>query len=357
MRLFQHRIVTFFGRLDVRTVIDQVDHFVLVSLHSPGKLVDLCLNRIQLFSLAVPFRLVLSHHIIRTGLLLGKAFFFLFFFGNIRGQAVHTLLKMFNITLRRPDLLVHNVDLAFQSCTDRPGTAYRISGFFDLFFELCQRAFHLLVLGTASFQFRLLLCQIVRGDLQLFFRLGQYSCLASVFLQEIIDIQTFQFFFFLQIFMRLFGLFLQRSHLTLQLGQNIIDTYQVCLLAFQLFRCGILTLFKFYDTCRFIKQFTALFRFARKDLVDLSLSDNGISFLTDTGIIKQFIDIFQSAYTAIHQVFALTGTIDLSGYRHLITIDLKGTVCVIQRDRHVSKALRFAQFRTRKNDILHGCPT
>ena len=63
-------------------------------------------------------------------------------------------------------------------------------------------------------------------------------------------------------------------------------------------RC-ILTAFKFYNTSRFIKKLSSFLRLSTQNLVNLTLTDNGIAFLSNTSIIKKLIDVLKTAERSI----------------------------------------------------------
>ena len=121
----------------------------------------------------------------------------------------------------------------------------------------------------------------------------------STLCQIHVHIQNLQFFFFLQINSGCLGLALQRSQLSGKFRQNIRHTNQVLLFFIQFLQRGSFSSLKFNDTGSLVKKFSSLFRLSTQDLIDLSLSDDGISFFTDTGVIEKFIDIFQTAAGSI----------------------------------------------------------
>ena len=94
-----------------------------------------------------------------------------------------------------------------------------------------------------------------------------------------------------QITLGLFGLFPQRLHLHLQLGNFIVDADQIVLGALQLALRLLLTVAELGDTGGFFKDLTALAALGRKDLVDLALTDDGITLPAQAGVHKQLRDI------------------------------------------------------------------
>ena len=115
-------------------------------------------------------------------------------------------------------------------------------------------------------------------------------------------------------------------------------------------------MFVFHNTGRLIKKGSPVLRLVGQDPVDLALSDDRIAFFSDAGVIKEFIDIPQSADSAVEQVFALTAAIDPAGNSDLAVIDRQGSVRVVQSDGNISKAKRPARLRPREDDVLHGRP-
>ena len=126
------------------------------------------------------------------------------------------------------------------------------------------------------------------------------------------------------------------------------------LLAFQFLYGSCFSSLKLDDTCRLVKKFPALLGLTAQDLVDLALSDDGIAFLADAGIVKQFIHVFQTAGTVVDHIFAFPGTVKPPCHGHFLKINGKLTVSVIQCDRHIGIAQRLPHLRTGKNNVLHG---
>ncbi len=177
---------------------------------------------------------------------------------------------------------------------------------------------------------------------------------SGILQEEYIHIQILQFFPPAQIRPGRLGLALQRTQLFFQLRQNVVDTYQVLLLVFQLCLSGRLPALEFHDSRRFVKKFSALLRFAAQDFVDLSLPDDGVALLTDTGIIEQFIYILQTAGTSVNQIFTFSGTVNTPCHRHLIKVNGKLMVRIVQCDGHIGVTQWLSVLCTRENDILHA---
>ena len=126
---------------------------------------------------------------------------------------------------------------------------------------------------------------------------------------------------------------------------------------FQFFDCCGFALFKLNNADRLVKKFTAFLRLATQDPLDLSLTNDGITFLTDTGIIEKFIDIFQTARRTVEQIFTLTRTVDTSGDRHFLIINRKQMIRVVHRDRYISITERLTVLCSCKDNVLHARTT
>ena len=125
-------------------------------------------------------------------------------------------------------------------------------------------------------------------------------------------------------------------------------------LIFQLFLSGVFSAFELDNPGRFIKQFPLFLRLPAEDLVNLSLPDNGIPFLADTRIIKQFIYVLQTANASVDGIFAFTGAVYPSGHRYLIIVNGELMVPIVQRYGHIGIAERLSGLCPGKNNVLHG---
>ena len=111
-----------------------------------------------------------------------------------------------------------------------------------------------------------------------------------------------------------------------------------------------------YDTRRLIKKRAPVLGLVGEDPVDLSLSDNGVTLLADSGIIKKFIHVAQAADCPVEEIFTLTAPVNTAGDSHLPVIDGERAVSIIQRYGNISKAKRPARLCPREDDILHRRP-
>ena len=190
------------------------------------------------------------------------------------------------------DLFLQDIDLSLQSPPGQSGIRGDTPGLFDLRLQCFQFLLNPAVFVLDVFIGFTGLGQFSPGNPVFLFHAFQLLPQSCVFQQKNIDIQVLQFLPLAQINSGSLGLTLQGAGLFLQFRQNIVHTHQILFLILQLCLCRSLPALELHDTCGLVKQFPALFRFPAQDLVDLSLTDNGVTFLADTCVIEQFIYIF-----------------------------------------------------------------
>ena len=156
-----------------------------------------------------------------------------------------------------------------------------------------------------------------------------------------------------EIFLGLPGLLLQRTDLTGYLTENVVDADKIRLLILEFFQGGCFSSLKFYNAGRFVKELSPFVRLAAQDLLHLSLSDNGISFFSDSCVIEKFVDVAESAVPSVELIFALAGAVKLSHDRHFVRVKIELPVGVIQRDGDHGESDRFPVFGSRENNVLH----
>ena len=158
---------------------------------------------------------------------------------------------------------------------------------------------------------------------------------------------------FSEIFLGLSGLLLQRSDLTGDLTEDVVDADKIRLLILELFQGGCFSPLEFHDACRFIEELSAFLRFAAEDLLDLSLSDNGIAFFSDSRVIEKLVDVAEPAAPSVELILAFAGAIKLSHDRHFVRVKIELPVGVIQRDGDHGESDRLPVFRSGENNVLH----
>ena len=112
----------------------------------------------------------------------------------------------------------------------------------------------------------------------------------------------------------------------------------------------------FNDTRCLVKKRPSILGLIRQNPVDLSLSDDRIAFFSDSCVIKEFVNIAQTAHCPVQKILALAAPIDPAGNRHFPIIDGESPVGVVQSDRNISKAKRPARLGPREDNILHRRP-
>ena len=201
--------------------------------------------------------------------------------------------------------------------------------------------------------FRNAVCQLFSGSGFILLQFFQLGCNTFCITAECRSLRLFQVFLQSQIFLRLFTLFCQRAHLHFQFTDDIIHTEQILLFLFQLMNSFVLSGFIFYDTCRFLKNTTAVIAFCTQNFIDTPLPDDGIPLTANARIHEQFLNILQTAGSTVDAVFALAGAEHPSGHLHLTVFQRQFAVLIIDQDRNLRKAQRLSVLRTGKDDIFH----
>ena len=112
---------------------------------------------------------------------------------------------------------------------------------------------------------------------------------------------------------------------------------------------------EFRDTRGVLKDRAALVALSRNYLGDTSLTDYRITVAADTGVHKEFVNIFKTHGTAVYEVFAVAGTIVAARDRHFVVRAVKTVIFVgvVKRDRHLGKAHLTAALGTDEDNVLH----
>ena len=156
-----------------------------------------------------------------------------------------------------------------------------------------------------------------------------------------------------QILLGLFRLHTQRLQLQLQLGDLIADTGQVFFRMHQLPLGFFLAVTVLGDTCRLLKDLTAVGTLQRQNFVNTTLTDIGIAFSAQTGIHKHFVDITQTGRLAVDIILAVTAAVVPAGDHHFVCIVRKGSVCIVQSQCGFSKANSRPFLGAAKDHIFH----
>ena len=108
-----------------------------------------------------------------------------------------------------------------------------------------------------------------------------------------------------------------------------------------------------HDAGRLVEQLPSFVRSSIQDLLDLTLPDQRIALLSDSGIEKKLLHIPHPHFGSVDQILTLAGAVQPSGNRDLIILNRKKMVRIVKCNRDVGIAHRFSGLRPRKDDVLH----
>ena len=97
-----------------------------------------------------------------------------------------------------------------------------------------------------------------------------------------------------------------------------------------------------------------VFAAGRHNAVNLTLSNHRIAVAAKTGIKKKLGDIAQTHGRLIELIFALAGSVVTTGNRHLVAVESKPSVSVVDGERNLGKALRLSVRCAVKNQPFHA---
>ena len=160
----------------------------------------------------------------------------------------------------------------------------------------------------------------------------------------------------LQKLLCLFRLLPERLHSALQLRQNVPQPHQVFLCPGKAPLGFVFPVAVFGDSSRFLENFPAFGALGLDDLCDLSLPDEGIPVLPQTGIHQQLMHIPEPHRRPVDHVLALSGAIVAAGQGYLVAVHLQHAVAVVHRQGHLRKALGSPALGAGENHILHPFP-
>ena len=315
-------------------------------------LLFLQLLQLRLCRLSVPVQR--RHLLVDTGFSFGNPCPFLLLLVNLAPDRFLARMEMLGISAHGANRLLRHLNLGFQLIGNHIAAGDLIAGILDRLIQLLQLSSELLVGILRLLVFLRRTIQIVLCNAKLLLQILKLGHGLPVLHQEEIDIQILQFFMRFQINLSLFGLLLQRTDLALQLCQNVIDTDQIRLFIFKLLDGQLLTALEFYNSCSLVKQLPSVLRLVGKDLLDLTLSDDGIAFLADTGIIKQLLYIAQAHLHIVQEIFTLAAPVKSSRDRHFLIVYRELMIRVVEGNGYICTGQRFPQLGSRKNNILHG---
>ena len=145
----------------------------------------------------------------------------------------------------------------------------------------------------------------------------------------------------------------QRLNLQLKLGDLIVDAHQVLLRALQLTLGLLLAMAELGDTGGLFKNLAALTGLDGQNLVDLTLSDDGIALTTHTGVHEQLVHVLKAHHLLIDVILRLTAAVIAAGHRHLRLVAGEDMLGVVHHQRNLSKAHLITGLRTAEDHVLH----
>ena len=145
----------------------------------------------------------------------------------------------------------------------------------------------------------------------------------------------------------------QRLNLQLKLGDLIVDAHQVLLRALQLTLGLLLTMAELGDAGGLFEDLAALTGLDGQNLIDLTLTDDGIALAAHTGVHEQLVHVLEAHHLLIDVILRLTATVIAAGHRHLCLITGEDVLGVVHHQRNLSKAHLISRFRTTEDHVLH----
>ena len=156
-----------------------------------------------------------------------------------------------------------------------------------------------------------------------------------------------------QVLLCLVSLLLERPCLIFQLGIHVPDAHQIVLGGFQPPGGLLLAIAELGHARRFLKDFAAILALERQNLVNASLSDDGVAVPSQTGIHKQLVDILEAAGLFIQCIFTLARAVIPPGDHDLSIIRAKNMLGIVQNERHLGKADWPALLGTAEDNVFH----
>ena len=151
----------------------------------------------------------------------------------------------------------------------------------------------------------------------------------------------------------LFRLLLQRTHLGLQLGDDVPDAHQIFLAGVQLSLAFLLAVAELGDTGSFLEDLTPVGAFDRKDLVDAALADHRIAVPAQAGVHEQLMDVLEPHSLAVDKKLAFAAAVIPAGDHHLAVLDGKTAVGIVHHQRDLAEAHGAAAGGAAEDDVLH----
>ena len=149
------------------------------------------------------------------------------------------------------------------------------------------------------------------------------------------------------------GLFLQRSYLAVELGDNVPDAHQIVLGGAEAALGFIAFIAVTGDAGGFLEDFPTLTAFDSQNLVDTALANDGVTLPAQAGIHQEFVHILQPHRFFVDEKLTFPRTVIAAGHGHLIIIQRKAVVSIVHGEGHLTIAQGTAALGAAENHILH----
>ena len=135
------------------------------------------------------------------------------------------------------------------------------------------------------------LFKVRRCNADLLVKLCLHGSAPLILEQELVNLHALQLILIAEIDSGFFTLLFKRSDAGLNLTDDIGDTGKVLPLRLEILLSRSLSFLNLRDSGSFVENLTAFLGLTRKNLINLALSDDGIAFLADTGIVEELLHI------------------------------------------------------------------
>ncbi len=156
-----------------------------------------------------------------------------------------------------------------------------------------------------------------------------------------------------QKFLGLLRLHTQGFHLQFQLVDLVVDAHQILIGTGELTLGLLLAVAEAGNAGGLFKDLAAVGRFDGQDLVDLALTDDGITLAAQTGVHEQLVHVLQTDTAAVDVVFTFAGAVIPAGDHDFTLIQIEDMFRVVNDQTDLGKAKALSFFGTAEDDVLH----
>ena len=145
----------------------------------------------------------------------------------------------------------------------------------------------------------------------------------------------------------------QGLHLELQFVDLVVDAHQILFGALQLPLSVLLAVTVAGDAGGLLKNLPAVGALDGQDLIDLTLSNDGVALPAQPRVHKQLVDILEPDGMAVDVVFALPRTVIPPGDHDLALLPVEEMPGIVQHQRDLCKAQLLPPGGAAEDDVLH----